>query len=230
MNIAPYYAPPVVEDVLAAEPHRFEVKRALADAQATYRRNPLALTVLVGLALGLSFACDYLVGRIFVPRPDVSLAASLAMLGLAHAAQLVVKTFLTIGTLRVSLAAARGEPFGLATLFSGGDVVLRAIGSNVMAGLLALMGMLLLVVPGVVLAIALGFTLHLVADRRADTLDSLRLSLRITRGQRLRMLVLMVATVVLLLGGLALLGVGVLITVPIAYLAWAHAYVTIIGE
>lgn len=231
MNVAPYYSPPVVvEDLPAPEPQPFEVRRVLAEARATFFRNPLALTVLIGLGVGLSIACDFATGRAFAPGPDMSYAASFGMLAIAHVAKLVVNTFLAIGTIRVSLAAVRGEPFGVRTLFSGGDVVFRAIGSNIAATFLVVIGMLLFIVPGCVLALGFGFTLHLIADRRADAIESLLSSLRITRGQRGRMLLLGVASLLLAACGVALLGVGLLAALPIAYLAWAHAYVTIIGE
>ncbi len=227
-NVAPYYAAPVSEELPAAEPRRFEVKRVLADAYHTFCARPLALAALINLGLGLSFACDYVTGVVFAPRADAALTIGLALV--AHAAQLVLNAFFTVGVIRVSLAAARREPFALHTLFSGGDVVVKVIGSNIAATFLVLMALLLLIVPGFVLAIGFAFALHLIADGRADAIDSLWSSLRITRGQRLRLLLLALASVALIGAGVLLLGIGVLAALPIAYLAWAHAYVTILGE
>lgn len=223
MNLAHPYAPPATAlEPAPCEPRQFSVAGVFADAKETLRRRTAALIGLVNLGLALTFGFDLLVGAVS--------GATLPGLVAGLVAQLVVNTWLSIGIARVTLAAARREEFSLATLFSGNDVLVPTLVSNLLVSAVVLLGAIALVIPGIVASLILTFTTFLVIDRRADALESLSLGARLSRGQRWRLLGLSIASGGAIVVGVLCLGVGLLVAIPYVYLVSAHAYVTVLGE
>ena len=89
---------------------------------------------------------------------------------------------------------------------------------------LVMIGLVLLVVPGIYLAVRFGFTKVIIVDQGIDPLSALRRSAELTRGVRGRLFLfwLLLAGVNLL--GLLAFGVGLLVTVPVTVLATVHVY------
>lgn len=104
---------------------------------------------------------------------------------------------------------------------------LSYLGASILTGIAVIVGTILLIVPGIFAAIVLGFGSLIVIDRHMSPIDSLKESMRITKGKRWEVLVLFLLAIVLnIVGALALL-VGLLITIPMTMLAFVHAYRTL---
>jgi hypothetical protein len=102
----------------------------------------------------------------------------------------------------------------------------RFLGAEILLGIIVFFGFLLLVVPGVIAALGLGFAPYLVVDRGLGSVEALKQSWQLTKGYKWSLLVLALALIGLnLLGTLALV-VGLLVTVPISWLAVTHAFRT----
>ena len=100
----------------------------------------------------------------------------------------------------------------------------RFLGAHILTVIAVVLGFLVLVVPGIILAIGLSFVPYLVVDRGLGPIEALKESWRITKGHKWQLLLLFLALVgINLLGVLALI-VGIFVTVPITMLAFAHAY------
>lgn len=85
-------------------------------------------------------------------------------------------------------------------------------------------GLLVGVIPGIYFAIRYQFVVYFIVERRCGPIEAFRLSSQVTRGARWQILSFE-ALIVLLHGlGASLLGVGVLITIPVAALATAHVF------
>lgn len=94
-------------------------------------------------------------------------------------------------------------------------------------GILVVLGLILLIVPGLILMTLFAFVKLLVIDRNLDPIKAMKESVRITSGSRLELFFLLIALVILnVLGALALF-VGLLLTVPVSALALTHAYRTL---
>jgi hypothetical protein len=170
----------------------------------------------------------------------VSMIIALVRLAL-QLVTVAVSTFLWTGYVRITLDAVRSTPeVGLvvapqappptvALLFSQGPRLLRAVGAQVLAVLAVLAGLVVLVAPGVYLALGLTFTLHLVVDRGLGPVEAVKESWRITRGHRLRILVFWTVATGAVVAGFLCCGVGLLVAVPVVYLALAHLYLEIAG-
>jgi len=107
---------------------------------------------------------------------------------------------------------------------------LKYVGVKILTGIIVILGLILLVVPGVIAALALMFATYLVIERNLGPVDALKESVRITKGNRWKLFLLALAMLALnILGAIALL-VGLLITIPVSLLALAHVYRTLAGK
>ncbi len=100
-------------------------------------------------------------------------------------------------------------------------------GVSVLAGLAILIGLVLLVVPGIILGIMFMFVGYVVIEEKLSPVAAIRRSMALTKGSRWKLFQLALATLALnILGFIALL-VGLLVTIPVTFLAGVHAYRTL---
>ena len=90
-----------------------------------------------------------------------------------------------------------------------------------------IIGLILLIVPGIIVAIALGFYSYIILERSMGPIEALKESMRITKGHRWDLFVLMLACIGIAIIGFVCLLVGLLVALPIIMLAMVHAYRTL---
>jgi hypothetical protein len=130
----------------------------------------------------------------------------------------------TVVMLRAALRLHDGQPFELSRaqeLLAGyWSYLLTAL----LQGLIVIVGLVLLVVPGVIWALKYGLATWVAVDQRLEPLEALRESARLTDGIKGRLLgFALVMLGVNLLGALAC-GVGLLLTIPTTCIATTHVY------
>lgn len=119
----------------------------------------------------------------------------------------------------------RGESSELGDAFSGFSLALGPlILTGLVVGLMTLAGFILLILPGIYLAVAYAFAYMLVIDRKMEFWAAMEVSRRVITSQWWRMFGLMiVGAIIAVLGVLGLL-IGIFITVPIFIGALVYAY------
>jgi len=100
----------------------------------------------------------------------------------------------------------------------------KFLGASILVGLAIGIGFVLLIVPGVIAAIFFMFSTLLVIDRDLGPIDAMKESMRIGLGHRWSLLGLIVLLSLIALVGVLALFVGVLVAMPVAALAFVHAY------
>lgn len=98
---------------------------------------------------------------------------------------------------------------------------------KIVSGIVIIVGLILLIVPGVIAILALMFSNYLVVDKGLSFTAAMRESYRITRPHWLQLFILLIALIVINVAGALLLFVGLLVTVPVSLLTMAHAYRTL---
>lgn len=106
----------------------------------------------------------------------------------------------------------------------------RYLLANVAATAIVIVGLILIIVPGIIVALALLFVNFIVIEREISAADALRESARITKGYRWQLFGLLLAVVGINILGLLCLGVGLLVSIPVSTLAIVHAYRSLSGE
>lgn len=123
------------------------------------------------------------------------------------------------------LLKIRGQSASLGDLFAG---FTRGYGTLVATGLLVttftLVGLICLVLPGLYLIVAYSFAYILATDKRLSFWDSMETSRRTITRQWWRVLGLILLCIPFLLLGIAALGVGIFVALPLIIGAQAYAY------
>ncbi len=99
--------------------------------------------------------------------------------------------------------------------------------ASVLVAVIVIIGLILIVVPGVIAALMLSLTGYLVMDKGMKPVAALKESVRLTKGNRVKLLLLGLAIFVLSLIGSIPLFLGLLVVAPVSMLAGVHAYRTL---
>jgi uncharacterized membrane protein len=138
---------------------------------------------------------------------------------LASLAVQLAQTALGLVVLRVLLGIHDGKPADLSRLSEMTKGFVNYLLTSLLVGVMVAFGLVLLVVPGVLLALRFGLAPMLVADKGLEPMEAVRESARLTEGVRPELFAFAAAALgVNLLGALAL-GFGLLLTIPTTGLA-----------
>ncbi|ASQ91217.1 hypothetical protein CHL67_10110 [Prosthecochloris sp. GSB1] len=122
-----------------------------------------------------------------------------------------------------------GRDVRFGDFFKGFDYFLPLLFAGFVSGFLVLVGTLLLILPGIYLAVGYFFTTMLIVDYRMDFWQAMETSRKIVTKNWFSIFVFALVLFALnVLGGLALL-IGLFVTVPLSFCAAAVAYRDIVG-
>ena len=167
----------------------------------------------------------------------------------------VVLTWLTFGFInpglyRFAIAAARGEPRSFGDVFSGGRWFGASMTFMVLAGSLSLPATLVpigihvagappllqlpltlvLLLPGLFLALGWSMALPLIVDRGLGAVDAMKESWRITSGRRVDVFVAFLVLTCMAVAGCCLCGLGMPIAMALTPLTLAFIYLRLTGQ
>jgi len=141
----------------------------------------------------------------------------------------VLSTFIGMGVTAFYLAAHDNpETVDLSTLWHPRPFW-KYLGAGILVGLAIGIGFVLLIIPGIIAAIFFMFTTFIVIDKELGPIEAMKESMRIGHGYRWPLLGLIVLLSLIMLLGVIALFVGVLIAMPVASLAFVHAYRVLSG-
>jgi uncharacterized membrane protein len=142
----------------------------------------------------------------------------------------IVSSFFIAGIYRFSLKVARGEAYAFNDLLSGMPVFLPVLVANVITGIAVAIGFVFLVVPGVIIALGLSMTLPLIVDKRLGPIDALSESWKLTTGNKGTLFIFGLLAIALIVAGACACFVGILLVLPILYIAHAYIYLRLSGQ
>jgi uncharacterized membrane protein len=142
----------------------------------------------------------------------------------------VLSTFVGMGVTAFYLAAHDNpETVDLSTLWHP-QPFWKYLVAEILVGLAIGVGFILLIIPGIIATIFFMFTTFIVIDKELGPIEAMKESMRIGRGYRWPLLGLIVLLLLIMLLGVIALFVGVLVAMPVASLAFVHAYRTLSGS
>ena len=144
-------------------------------------------------------------------------------------ASAAVSAPLFMGNFIVSAKLLQGQTPEFRDFFTGFQFFLPLLLLSLAASLLISIGTILLVIPGVYLAVAYLFASYLVVDRRLDFWPAMELSRHTVNPQWFGYFAFMLLLVLLNLAGALLLGLGLLVTIPLSFCAVTVAYADLFG-
>lgn len=143
--------------------------------------------------------------------------------GLAWLIVAIVGAFLSAGFIVITLKIARGERAVYKDIIPPVRLVWDMTIASLLTGLLVLGGLILLVIPGIYIAIRLSVVRYAVVDGASIT-ESLRKSSALTKGDMWQLFLFFLAFIVINIIGALLFIVGLLVTIPATMIAMAHMY------
>jgi hypothetical protein len=164
---------------------------------------------------------EYETGRIRRPGSDMKnlTPAGQVAEALQSLAAQVLDLFLGLGMARIGLNFVSGKPVEIGMLFGEGRKLWTCIGASILYGLMVAVGLVLLIVPGIYLALRFGQYQNAIVDKDLGVIDSLKYSSRITEGNKMNLLGLGVICFLIVIAGVLALLVGLFLALPVVYLA-----------
>jgi hypothetical protein len=189
-----------------------------------------AFILVVVVSVGLNFGIRLLLGGGVRGGNQPGPAEIAGLIG--SLAGSIVGLWLHAGMIHLMLKVARGDPSAtVSDLFSGTPWIVPLAVGSLLFSIIVGIGFLLLIFPGVILALMLWPYQYLVVDRNLGAMDALSAAKEITRGNKFRFFLLML--VVSLLGmvvAVFTLGLGMIVYGPFVTLLMAVTYLTISGQ
>lgn len=139
------------------------------------------------------------------------------------------QTYFQAGLLRLMLDAARGRGTSFGQIFSGGSYYLPLLGVNLLLWISTLVGFLLLIVPGVILALGLAMAPYYVVDANMGTIDALKASWEAMRGHKGQFFLFGLAGFALMLVSMCTC-VGWVLVYPVLYVGYAIIFTRVSGR
>lgn len=189
--------------------------------------------VLIGLVyFGISIALELVLGAmdsalgwdhvVSTTRGGVSFNQNGSLLN--NLISQIATLFISLGCTRIGLNLVSGKSFNVGMIFGEGAKLPTAIGASILFYLMVIVGLVLLIVPGIYLALRFGQFQKGIVDRNLGVIDSLKYSSEITRNNRLNLFGLGILSFLIVLAGLIALIVGVFFAIPVVWLADFVAY------
>ena len=201
--------------------HRIQVKESLTVGWNIFKACPwLFITVplvLVAVAVGIGIIEDAL--GLFLSKSQMELIVSVE--------SFVTTMLMSVGIGALYLKAHNGkEPAELSDLWNP-KPFWRYAGVSILGGVAILLGLVLLIVPGIIIALAFSLAGLLVIEKGLGPVEALKESVRLTKGHRLDLFRLSLANIGINILGMCALVVGMFVTIPVTELAFVDAYRTL---
>jgi uncharacterized membrane protein len=197
-------------------PARVEVGAAIRYGWEAFKARPGPLLGAAAIVLGIDLVLNFSAQMTAETPVEVVLAL----------VRWATSVFFARGFLRIGLSIVRGGTPTAGTLFQL-DGTARYFGAAALTGVIVIVGLTLLVIPGVIALACLFFAGLAVIDCGDRPLAALRRSYEVTRGRRFSVIVLAVAITAITMLGLLACGVGLLVAYPVGAIATAYAWVTL---
>ncbi|MBI5456712.1 DUF975 family protein [Candidatus Kaiserbacteria bacterium] len=199
----------------------FSVGEAIRFGWELFKKRPwlvIGAFVLTGM---LSVSIQFTFG------PEEGAPVNIPAMVLIGILSVVVGTLAEIGMITFSLRAHDAiDTVGIRDIWNP-KLFLPYVFGRILVGIVVIVGLILLIVPGVILSFGFMFTSYLIVDKGLGPVAAMKESWRITKGHKWQLALLGLAFAGLNILGLLALVVGLLVTIPVTLLAAVHVYRTL---
>lgn len=131
------------------------------------------------------------------------------------------------GASLVYLKAARSDTFRITDMFDvfqSSRHYLNVVLAGFLVIIITLVGLVLLIIPGIWVGCKLAFTPYLVVDRKMEAIPAIKESWRLTNGHFWKIFLTGLLGIPIIIGGAICLGVGIIISMMWIQMAFASLY------
>jgi uncharacterized membrane protein len=141
----------------------------------------------------------------------------------------VISPILSAGFLIVAFKIIKRQSTEFGDFFLGFNSFLPIFLTSLLVGIFVLLGMVLLIIPGIFLVVAYSFSIAFVVGRNFDFWEAMESSRKIVSRRWFSFFAFLLVLGLVNIAGLLLLGVGLLFTIPLSSCALAAAFDDIVG-
>ena len=122
------------------------------------------------------------------------------------------------------LKAARGNKLEIKDMFEAFKNYWNAVLASLLVSVIIIIGLALLIIPGIIFACKLVFTPYLVVDRKMEVIEAIKESWRMTSGHAWTVFCIGLLAIPIGIAGLICFGVGVIISIMWVTITFASLY------
>lgn len=147
------------------------------------------------------------------------------------AAAVYLSMLMSLGLHVFMLKIARGEPTTITDLFGETSLVLPALLASVLVTAAVTIGFALLIVPGIIIGLMFSQFIYVMIDRQVGPIEALRLSMQVTDGNKLTLLLLgLLMAAINSIGTSLTCGLFTIVFVPFSWLMASVTYLAMTGQ
>lgn len=196
----------------------FSIKEAFSFAWEVVKKNPVIVLYTLGV-YGISMVVSTILNSLFgVEQGETNFVVSFI--------STFVTSFIWVGYLQVLFRLAEGKKIEVNQLLSKDYklVFFYTVGTYLYV-LGVLLGLVLLIVPGIIIGVGLSMWMYIyITHTDMHLIDSFKKSWEMTKGYRMQLFLMALVSLGAVIVGLVALIVGVLVAIPVIYLAYIHVY------
>jgi uncharacterized membrane protein len=194
----------------------FDRKEAISFGWNVSKANWRFFVPLLLIVWAITNGIPQLLGRNVTPH---SLASYLLFI-----ISTLINLIINIGLLKISLKLIDKKKPEFKDLYSESNLALRYIGATLLYYLIVAGGLILLIVPGIILAIKFGYYKYFIVDKNMGIMESLRESSKITQGNKWNLFRFDLSLVGINILGVLALFLGLFLTLPLSMVSSAWVY------
>ncbi|MCW1888521.1 MAG: hypothetical protein KIH67_003120 [Candidatus Moranbacteria bacterium] len=189
----------------------FSATNIIGQAWEVWKKHIVFTWMILGIMLAVS-----IVFSIINPKGDSALISILSSL---------VSLFFELGAIALLLKLVRTDTEGDIKEIAGQKAIyVQALIATIVFALMLFVGFLLLIIPGVYVAVRFMLLPYVLVDQKLGWKESLKEASRLSEGNRLNLFGFILLLTLMNFVGALLLLVGLLVTAPVSYIAMTMAY------
>lgn len=135
----------------------------------------------------------------------------------------VVAMILTAALVKLALNYVDGKSLDIGAAFQGWDK-LQVVLASLLVSIGTFIGFLLCIIPGIVFAFLSVYTTYYVVDKNMGAVDAIKASINLTKSNVGSLIVFFLLSLVVVIIGACLCGVGLLVAWPVVAIAGAYTF------
>lgn len=200
----------------------FSIGEAIQFGWETTKKNFWTILVILLIPLGISWIISFTTGSLYEMKDN-----SLYLMGfLITLAGWIINIEISYSQVVVFLKLVDKKKVEVSELFDNfkAGLLAKYFLVSFLYGLIVAFGLILFIIPGIYFGIKYGFAAYIYVDKNTSVLDAFKKSAEITMHVKWQLLWFGILMMLITLAGALVFGVGLLLAVPLVYLAQLHVY------
>ena len=197
--------------------NKFSIKEAIKYGWDNFKSHA-RLLLLVAITI---FAVNYIPeGFIKITGQEEGMLVSII-----DVASWILGFIISMGFIRITLNIYDKKNVTYSNLFLyNPEYLWRYIVTSLIEMTIIMLGLILLIIPGIIFATRLQFATYFVIDKKYRPIEAIKASWNLTEGQTWNLFLYGLVAILINLAGLLALLVGILVTIPLTCLATTYIY------